>query len=202
MLFCSVTPNSFQGPSRNRGIALVARWMLKQVQHDGSKRGGGYRPVAVARGFRSVPQMQMLEATLKKFGKRKNARVWVGSRPNVRDGQLSKAIARQVGLPTTNEEVVVGEALVRLNRAEAAHVLAVAATTSLAHGRASPRSSWVADAKHALSDLAEDATFISNGRWEGAPSVSWTPLTNATFECGVIGFDSEHAFIFWVEEED
>lgn len=146
--------------------------------------------------------MQTLEATLNKFARRKNARVWVGSRPNVRDGQLPKAIARQVRLPTTNEEVFVGQGLVRLNRAEAALVLAVAGTTSLAYGRASPRLSWVVDAKHALSDLAEDATFISNGRWEDAPSISWTPLTNATFECGVIGFDSEHTFIFWVEEED
>jgi hypothetical protein len=28
------------------------------------------------------------------------------------------------------------------------------------------------------------------------------PTTSATFDCGVIGFDRENAFIFWVEEED
>jgi hypothetical protein len=146
--------------------------------------------------------MQTLETTLKKFARRTKARLWVGNRPDVRDGQLPKAIARQVGLPTSNEDAFVGEGLVRLNRAEAAHVLAVAGTTSLAYGRAAPRQTSVEDARRALCDLAESATFIGNGRWEDAPSVSWTPLTNATFECGVMGFDSEHAFIFWVEEED
>ncbi len=27
-------------------------------------------------------------------------------------------------------------------------------------------------------------------------------LTSATFDCGLIGFDRDRAFIFWVEEED
>ena len=58
------------------------------------------------------------------------------------------------------------------------------------------------EAKSALSDLAENATFMGNGRWEDAPSLSWAPLTTATFECGIIGFDDKFAFIFWVEEED
>ena len=146
--------------------------------------------------------MQTLEATLKKFARRNKAALWVGLRPDVRDGQLPKAIAQQVGLPSAKGDAFAWEGLVRLNRAEAAHVLAVAGTTSLAYGHASPRSSWVAEANRALGDLAGDATFISNNRWEEAPSVSWVPLTNATFECGLIGFDSEHAFIFWVEEED
>jgi hypothetical protein len=146
--------------------------------------------------------MQTLNATLNKFARRTNARLWVGNRPDVRDGQLPKAIAQQVGLPTSKEDPFAGEGLVRLNREEAAHVLAVAGTTSLAYGRAAPRQSSLEDSKCALGDLADSATFIGNGRWEDAPCVSWTPLTNATFECGVMGFDSAHAFIFWVEEED
>ena len=54
----------------------------------------------------------------------------------------------------------------------------------------------------ALAELGARATFLANGRWDDAPSPSWMPLTGATFECGVIGLGDEHAFIFWVEEED
>ncbi|MFM9829840.1 MAG: hypothetical protein ACKVOB_14050 [Sphingomonas sp.] len=146
--------------------------------------------------------MQVLETTLNKFARRTNARFWVGKRPDVRDGQLPISIARQVGLPTSKENAFADDGLIRLTRTEAAHVLAVAGTTSLAYGPASPRQSAIDDAKRALADLAECATFIGNGRWEDASSVNWIPLTNATFDCGVIGFDSEHAFIFWVEEDD
>lgn len=81
-------------------------------------------------------------------------------------------------------------------------MLAVAGTTSLAYGRASPRLAALKDVTEALADLAEDTTFLGHGRWEDAPSLSWTSLTTATFECGLIGFDDERAFIFWVEEED
>ncbi len=58
------------------------------------------------------------------------------------------------------------------------------------------------EAKSALNDLHEDATFLSNGHWQEGGSRSWNPLTTATFDCGLIGFDGEHAFIFWIEEED
>jgi hypothetical protein len=85
---------------------------------------------------------------------------------------------------------------------EAAHVLAVAATTRLAYGISSPRPSAVRDASEALQDLGNEAVFMSNGKWSMSESPSWTPLTSAIIDCGVIGYDAESAFIFWVEEED
>jgi len=88
-----------------------------------------------------------------------------------------------------------------LDKDEAAYVLALAGTVSLAYGPPSPRQGYVAEAKAALEDLAEDAVFLCNGRWEN-DSPSWNPMTSATFDCGLIGFDRENAFIFWVEEED
>ncbi|WP_375383552.1 hypothetical protein [uncultured Sphingomonas sp.] len=123
-------------------------------------------------------------------------------RPEVRERQVARAIAANVGLPTSAGDPFADDKLVHLNRTKAAHVLAVAGTTSLTYGRASPRRAALKGAKEALADYAEDATFFGNGRWEDAPSLSWTPLTTATFECGLIGFDDERAFIFWVEEED
>lgn len=58
------------------------------------------------------------------------------------------------------------------------------------------------EAANALNDIDGDATFLSNGMWEKGGSQSWNPLTTATFDCGLIGFDGERAFIFWAEEED
>jgi hypothetical protein len=145
--------------------------------------------------------MQTLESLFRRFARRSNARWWAGKRPDVREGQLAKAVARQVDLPTSSEDPFVGERLVRLDRNAAAHVLAVAGTTSLAHGRLSPSAGFVRETKEALTDLSDDATFLSNGYWIGN-AFSWNSMTSATFDCGVIGFDRENAFIFWVEEED
>jgi hypothetical protein len=91
--------------------------------------------------------------------------------------------------------------MISLDWAGAARALAVAGTTSLAYGKWSPSEGAIQDTKTALKDLGGKATFLSNGQWiaEG----SWfNPITSATFDCGVIGFDDQNAFIFWVEEED
>jgi hypothetical protein len=146
--------------------------------------------------------MQTLEAVLRSFGKQANARWWTGERPNVRDGQIVKAIAGQIGLPTAATDPFDNGGVVRLNRPQAAHVLAVAGATSLAYGQPVPPSGALKEARKALDDLKDNAIFLSNGRWEAGSSLGWNPLTAATFDCGVIGFDDEHAFIFWVEEED
>jgi hypothetical protein len=115
---------------------------------------------------------------------------------------VAKVIAGEVGLPTSSEDPFEVGRLVVLDRAGAAHVLAVAGTTSLAYGKPSPPAGFVREAKAALSDLADDATFLSNGLWKDGDAIGWNPLTSATFDCGVIGFDRTNAFIFWVEEED
>ncbi len=146
--------------------------------------------------------MHTLEALLSRLARRSHARWWIGERPDVREGQLAKFIAGQVGLPTSRENPFGGDRMVSLDRAGAAHVLAVAGTTSLAHGRPSPAAGWIRDAKAALADFADDAIFLSNGHWKEGDAIGWSPLTSATFDCGVIGFDNDNAFIFWVEEED
>ncbi|WP_034159699.1 hypothetical protein [Sphingomonas sp. ERG5] len=146
--------------------------------------------------------MQTLEKLLSRFAKGTDARWWIGKRPDARDGQLAKIIAGQVGLPTSTDDPFARDGMVRLDRANAARVLAVAGTTSLAYTETSPRSGALMEAKSALNDLHEDATFLSNGHWQEGGSRSWNPLTTATFDCGLIGFDGEHAFIFWIEEED
>lgn len=129
-----------------------------------------------------------------------DARWWIGARPSVGDGRLVSIIAAQVGLPTGNAGLC--KRLVRLSRTEAAHVLAVAGTISLAYGADAPNAASVAEAGNALGDLTGDAVFLGNGRWQGGTSVGWNPLTDATFDCGVLGYDEQWAFIFWVEEED
>jgi hypothetical protein len=146
--------------------------------------------------------MHTLEALLRRFSKRSHARWWIGARPKVREGQLAKAIAELVGLPTSIEDPFVADRMVLLSRAEAAHVLAVAGTTSLAYERHSPSIGQFKNARAALNDFACDATFFSNGHWKAEGPWSWHPLTSSTFDCGVLGFDHENAFIFWVEEED
>lgn len=146
--------------------------------------------------------MQTLESLLRTLARRSHARWWVGKRPDVREGQLAKVIAEQVGLPTSVEDPFTSNGMVVLDSAGAAHVLAVAGTTSLAYGKPSPSAGFVRDAKAAFADLAAGATFLSNGYWKEGDSIGWNPLTSGTFDCGVIGFDHENAFIFWVEEED
>ncbi|HSJ77979.1 MAG TPA: hypothetical protein VK913_04510, partial [Erythrobacter sp.] len=60
----------------------------------------------------------------------------------------------------------------------------------------------VRQAKQAFDVLSDEAVFFSNGHWGHDKDNSWSPLSSATFDCGVIGYDGEIGFIFWVEEED
>lgn len=150
----------------------------------------------------SIHCMQTLESALRSFDKKANAHWWTGERPNVRDGQIAKAIAGQIGLPTAATDPFDNGGMVRLDRPQAAHVLAVAGATSLAYGQPVPPSGALKEAKKALDDLNDNAVFYSNGHWDEGSPLGWSPGTAATFDCGVIGFDDKHAFIFWVEEAD
>lgn len=127
--------------------------------------------------LRSTRRMQALEKLLTGFAKETDARWWIGQRPDVREGQIARTIARQVGLPTSADDPFARNGLIFLDRVNAARVLAVAGTTSLTYEQPAPRSSALMEARSALSDLAEDATFLSNGRWEEGESQSWNPLT-------------------------
>lgn len=146
--------------------------------------------------------MQDLEALLKTFGRRRGARWWIGAKPDVREGKVAKAIAAQIQLPAASCDPAAMSHLVTLSRSDAAWVLAIAGTTSLAYGPWRPRVSALQRAREALSSLGEDAVFLGNGDWKEGSAFGWTRLTDATFDCGLIAFDANLAFIFWVEEED
>lgn len=152
--------------------------------------------------------MERLEALFRQFSRRSCSRWWIGERPQVRIGQMPLAIAKILDLPSAADDPFAGDGLVALSAEAAAHVLAVAGTTDLAYGMARPRNGAVADATAALGDLEDDATLLGNGFWKWEASsprgghMSWLPMTSATFDCGVIGFDRANAFIFWAVGED
>jgi hypothetical protein len=146
--------------------------------------------------------MQTLETLFNRFAKRSNARWWLGQRPNGREVDMGRMIAGRVCYPTATEDPIDADHLIRVNWQQAAHILALAGTTSLVYGRRLPPDEQIEAAKQALKDMTGDATFLSNGLWNSFDGAHWSPLTTATFDCGVIGFDSKNAFIFWVEEED
>lgn len=146
--------------------------------------------------------MQRLEALLRRFAAQSEARWWIGPRPAVRDDLLAAAVAAKAGLPTVADDALTAGRMTALDRAAAARVLALAGTLSLAYDPPSPSQYAIDEAASALADLAPDAVFVSNGRWHAGTPIAWNPLTTATFDCGIIGADRAHAFVFWVEEED
>ena len=145
--------------------------------------------------------MEKLESLLKNYARGKWARWWLGERPDGRDSHMARIIAGKVDYPTAAEDPFANNGIVVLDRMQAAHVLAVAGTTGLAYGRPVLREARRKEAAEALRDLGEGASFFSNGLWRDGHR-SWWPLSSATFDCGVIGYDDRNAFIFWVEEED
>lgn len=147
--------------------------------------------------------MKTLDNLLRRLARHKTARWWLGPRPEGHSRQMAGRIAAQVGYPTSPADLSADGSLIHLSRQQAAHMLALAGTTSLAHGPFVPRASHVKAAFEALGDLSDDATFLSTGLWDADGARIWTALlTTTTFECGVIGYDAANAFIFWVEEED
>ncbi|WP_055046038.1 hypothetical protein [Devosia sp. A16] len=146
--------------------------------------------------------MQKLKSLLRRYAEdpHRAARWWIGERPAADTGEIWKEIAGYIGYPSL--PVYLGGGLTSLRLSQAAHVLAVAGTTSLAYDKWSPTAADVLQAEDALGEFDAGATFLSNGLWEAGPSSSWDPLTNATFDCGVIGYNDRNAFVFWIEEED
>ncbi|HEV2596961.1 hypothetical protein [Sphingopyxis sp.] len=146
--------------------------------------------------------MQSLAHLFESYASRSDARWWIGARPEGHAGDIPAMIANKIGYPTARDNPFVYNGLPELNRVQAAHVLAVAGTVSLAYGQADPDANEIDSAKTALREMAHDGVFLSNGLWGSGESMGWNPLTSATFDCGLIGFDAKNAFIFWVEEED
>ena len=149
--------------------------------------------------------MENLEQILKRYGKRPGSRYWLSERPNVRDNQLVSEILLKIGYPTTLRQFDIGQ-LITPNWQSAANILGFAATRSLAYDLArSPSEGTVKEALTALRDLDSTAIFRANGAWGAWTDhdfKSWAPVSSATFDAGLLGYDRTNAFIFWVEEED
>jgi len=46
------------------------------------------------------------------------------------------------------------------------------------------------------------ATFCTNGSVDERGLLSWSPITDASFDHGIVAFDEKHIGIIWVEDED
>jgi hypothetical protein len=146
--------------------------------------------------------MTSLEALFAKLARRTAARWWIGARPDVRDGKVARTIAYRLGYPDGPVDPFLNDGMTRLERRAAAFVIARAGTRGLAHPSKAPSAGSVNEAFGALAELSDDAVFLSNGNWHEGGSTGWSPISTATFDGGVIGYDRSRAFIFWVEEED
>ena len=146
--------------------------------------------------------MEELEKLLAAFSADRVAHWWIGVKPACRDTEIVAAIASRIGFPTSKHDPEVLDRLFPLKFKQAASVLARAGTTSLAFDRDGPTARAVQRCTRALASLNQNPTFFTNGSWEDGGNLWWNPLTTATFDCGVIGWDKQNAFVFWVEEED
>jgi hypothetical protein len=107
--------------------------------------------------------MDNLEQLLARYGERQESRYWIGERPDVRDGQMKKAILSAIGYPNVQDDH-----LIEQDWCSAARILAFTGTRSLAYDSSGPSASSQADALKALCELDGTAQFFSNGNW-GAP---------------------------------
>ncbi|WP_169798305.1 hypothetical protein [Sphingomonas soli] len=114
---------------------------------------------------------------------------------------MARLIAAKLDYPTSRDDPFVPGGIKAVSLSDAAYVLAVAATTSLAHHSA-PKPHAVSEAKQALAELRDRPVWLANGWMPGQTNTWWMPLTGATFDCGIIGWDAQNAFIFWAEEVD
>ncbi|WP_311268695.1 hypothetical protein [Sphingobium sp. WCS2017Hpa-17] len=148
--------------------------------------------------------MEMLESLFRLYAAHCDARWWIGPRPDGPADSVPRAIAAHIGYPTARHDPFVPPGLLTLNFQQVAYVLAVAGTVGLAYGFRAPRSDDFKSAALALNALGSNRNFVANGLWsaDADGSMEWTALSSATFDCGLIGFDRDHAFTFWVEEED
>lgn len=147
--------------------------------------------------------MLELEACLERYGQDRHARYWLGQRPAVRTKVLPRAIASMVGYPTSGSAWIDEPRFVQIERPAAAQVLAWVATESQAYGRWTPRESYRQEAMSALSGFGDNAVFLTNvAEWTPGARAFSAQLSNATFDAGLIAYDSDNAFIFWAEDED
>jgi hypothetical protein len=53
-----------------------------------------------------------------------------------------------------------------------------------------------------LAHVGEVAEYFTNGSWLTRPDLSWEPLSQATFDAGVVAVGGDSAAMLWVEDED
>jgi hypothetical protein len=94
--------------------------------------------------------------------------------------------------------------MIQLDAKSAKIVLVTFLSRSFAgHGDCIPsaRAQELADAF--VADVGgQAATFYTNGYWEEPTPRSWTPLTDAVFDGGLIAIGSSIAACVWIEEDD
>jgi hypothetical protein len=143
---------------------------------------------------------EMLVAVARERGGYAGFRSWFGETPRAGDGAY--AIARMAGYaiaPSTG-------GLLELTRDEALTALGFFAVDSMVMSTHRDLSASLRQVIEAgLARLGPEARFYSNGRWgqsSESGSFGWHPLSEATFDGGVLGFNAEVVFILWCEEED
>ena len=129
-------------------------------------------------------------------------RSWFGALDDLRGETTATDIARHLGarLSDTFDD----GSLVSLTDQEAARALSFVASNSMAYPRSiQPNPELIEQIYAGLAALGTDARFYSNGEWHRSDSlISWKPLTEATFDTGVIGLNPSVGFMIWAEEED
>jgi hypothetical protein len=100
----------------------------------------------------------------------------------------------------------IGAQWISLSRADARAVLLLVLERSLAYNVATMSRANATELADAFLEHAQDAAvFFTNGdRASGSMSYgeSWTPLTEATFDGGLVAVDGSHAAMLWIEDED
>ena len=105
----------------------------------------------------------------------------------------------------------IGKLWVSISRDRAAQILQDILAYDLAyHGVVMPNTEASKLAGEFLAHVGDSGVFFTNGSWSEPPvstagvtcGPSWEPLSQATFDAGVVGIGRERAALLWVEDED
>lgn len=128
-------------------------------------------------------------------------RSWFGQMPSASEGKEPHAVARMAGYILEGST-----AFTELSAHEARDVLSFLAADSLVMPSGAAASEVTVKCfGGGIERLGPWARFFSNGRWQEylrTNPFGWNGISDATFDAGLIGLNSEVAFIGWVEEED
>jgi len=121
-------------------------------------------------------------------------------------------IARPEGVPARGAADMLAEAAhytpigsgwTPLSREQAESLLAYVLTHDLAYRAETMSADRATELASAFVDLAgPEAEFLTNGSTPDAPAASWAPISEATFDTGVVAVAASHVAMLWVEDED